>query len=108
MQIADVKGLDKKQLKLLDKIHERESMSRLTSQLIENPLIEFAAGIAFITWLTRGRQSWLERATGIDVAQGTLGAALAGVITAQQLSKSLPYLTDTAVKLSPNLGGLLK
>jgi len=77
--------------------------------IAKNPIVEFAAGFALISYLSKGKQSWLERMTGADIMQGAMGAGLVGVITAQQLSAALPYIVQASDKLAPALiGGLLK
>jgi len=102
--------MDKREYRIerlkLDAQAQHQAIEAL-KELAQNPLVEFAAGITFITWLCRGKQSFLEKATGIDLKQGGLGAGLVTIISAQQLSKSLPYITETVKDLAP-IGGLLK
>ena len=85
---------------------ERFYMDQLRT-LLENPLVEFALGTMFIGYVTRGRQSLLERLTGADVMAGAMGTGLVGIISAQQLSKAVPYLAQLT-QAAPVIGGLLK
>jgi hypothetical protein len=103
--------MDKREYKL-EKLkarieQERYYMGELT-QLLKNPLVEYILGLMLIGYLTRGERSLLERLTGADVMAGAMGVGLTGVITAQQLSASLPYIVQMTDKAAPLIGGLLK
>lgn len=73
------------------------------NDLLKNPLIEFMLGTCFIGYITRGDQSTLEKLTGFDIAAGTMGAGLTGIIVAQQLAPMLPKFED----IKPLLAGLV-
>lgn len=64
----------------------------LARELINNPVVELLAGIAAITYLNKGSQSWLESATGIDLAAGGEYAGLIAVIGLQQLAPLAPAI----------------
>jgi len=103
--------MDKKEYKLeknKTRLEEQRQTFEFLKTALENPLIEFAAGLLFIGYLYRGKQSLLERYTGVDVMAGAAGVGLTGIITAQQLSKALPYIVQLGDRAAPLLGGLLK
>lgn len=91
---------------------ERYYAEKLTD-LIKNPLIEYALGMLFIAYITRGNQSVLERITGVDIMGTAWGMGLTGIITAQQLAALAPYMAPAAEQLfqaltPAKIGGLLK
>jgi len=103
--------MDKREYKI-EKLKARVEQERYYlaefKDLLKNPLVEFMIGLTFIGYMTKGQKSLLERLTGADVMAGAMGTGLVGVITAQQLSASLPYIVQTTAQAAPLIGGLLK
>lgn len=64
-----------------------------------NPIVEMIGAAVLIAYLTRGKQSTLEKLTGIDLQQVFATYGITAVIISQQLAPALPYLMDTAGSL---------
>lgn len=69
-----------------------EAQIQLARELIRNPVIELLAGICAISYLNKGSQSWLETATGIDLAAGGEYAGLVAIIGMQQIAPLVPSM----------------
>lgn len=83
----------------------------LAHDLITNPVVELLAGIAAITYLNKGSQSWLESVSGIDLAAGGEYAGLIAIIGLQQIAPLVPVIAqaqgDTLKAILPALPALL-
>lgn len=75
--------------------------------LMTNPVVELLAGIMAISYLNKGSQSWLESATGIDLAAGGEYAGLVAIIGLQQLAPLVPAIAAGAEGLSKSLPAML-
>lgn len=111
MESAALAKLDRKQLRALERAHEREAAAKYFDQAIEllkNPVVELAAGAIVASWLYSPRATDSFFGGFAKGFQSSLfGAGLVTVITAQQLSGALPYLTGSTPGQSL-IGGLLK
>lgn len=96
--------LAKKQLEL----DQEKFYAAQVQEYLKNPLIEFILGSLFIGYITRGSQSVFESRTGIDMAAGTMGAGLTGIIVAQQFAPQMPKAVDELKALLPGVLGLIK
>lgn len=86
--------------------NERKSEQlKLIQELASNPIVELIAGIAAITYLNKGSQSWLESITGIDLKAGGEYAGLIAIIGLQQLAANPAgaVLAGSALKSLPAL-----
>jgi hypothetical protein len=75
------------------------------SDLLKNPVIEFAGGLALIAYLNKGEGSWLEKISGLDLVAGTQSYALVALIMAQQLAPYAPAMLQYG---SEALTGIIK
>jgi len=110
MQPSDLKGLDKRQIKAFERAHQREAAAKYTDQFIElvkNPMVELTLGALLMSYLysPKATDSFFSGfAKGFQSSM--FGASMTGIITAQQLSAALPYLTGSTAQ--GVIGGLLK
>ena len=79
------------------KLARIQSDKELMLAVLRNPVVELIAGIAAITYLNKGSQSWLESATGIDLAAGGEYAGLVTIIGLQQIAPLVPTLAAAGV-----------
>jgi hypothetical protein len=91
------------------KAREAERLATLSflKEMMKNPIFELVAGLALITYLNRGTQSWQEAMTGIDLKATVEGAGLVTIIGLQQLAPLAPYIAQGAEGLGKALPGLL-
>lgn len=68
--------------------------SKLMSELLRNPVVELLAGVVAISYLNKGKQSWLESVTGIDLAAGSEYAGLVTIIGLQQIAPLIPAIAQ--------------
>lgn len=79
----------------------------LVKVLATNPVIELIAGIAAITYLNKGSQSWLESISGIDLAAGSEYAGLIAVIGLQQIAPLIPSIVQAGGEVGKALPAVL-
>lgn len=91
--------------KLYAKTERDKNNIELARAVLSNPVFELLLGIAAISYLNRGSQSWLESATGIDLAAGGEYAGLIGIIGLQQVA---PLIPSIAAGAGPAAGILTK
>lgn len=107
--------MDKREYKLEQlkaRVDQEKIIFEQMKELLENPMVEMVLGTMFIAWFLHDPNGKFEPWKMQDLLRSFqsagMGAGMLAIITAQQLGKSLPYLTETGVKLLPTLGGLLK
>jgi len=79
----------------------------LIKSLATNPVVELLVGIAAITYLNKGSQSWLESISGIDLAAGSEYAGLIAIIGLQQLAPLAPAIAQGSGGLAKMLPAVL-
>lgn len=93
--------------KLYARAERKKTDADLLRAILANPVVELLAGIVVISYLNKGSQSWLESATGIDLAAGGEYAGLITLIGLQQIAPLVPDLVKGAEGLGKSLPGLL-
>lgn len=89
------------------KLARIQSDKELLLAAMRNPVVELIAGIAAITYLNKGSQSWLESITGVDLAAGGEYAGLIAIIGLQQVAPLIPAIVGGYGDVSKALPAVL-
>ena len=99
--------------KLYARTERDKANIELAREILRNPVFELLLGVTAISYLNKGSQSWLESATGIDLAAGGEYAGLIAIIGLQQIAPLVPAIAagagpaaGTLTKLLPALTAL--
>jgi len=93
--------------KLYARTERDKANIELAREILRNPVFELIAGIATISYLNKGSQSWLESAIGIDLAAGGEYAGLIAIIGLQQIAPLVPAIVSGSGPAAAAIGKLL-
>src|SRR5450759_1173447 len=93
--------------KLYAKTERDKNNIELARAMLSNPVFELLLGVIAISYLNKGSQSWLESATGIDLAAGGEYAGLIAIIGLQQIAPLVPAIVSGSGPAAAAIGKLL-
>jgi hypothetical protein len=93
--------------KLQSRDKARQAQIDFAKMLLGNPVVELLGGIAVITYLNKGSQSWLQSITGINLAAGAEYAGLVTIIGLQQIAPLMPSIAAGSEGMAKALPALL-